>query len=280
MPMPSRPGERVTADAFAPGHVSGLPVPDLPEMDRLDRTVRALSAPARREILWLVWDHELPAGRIASVTGLAAATVSEHLASLMRAGLIEQRRDRNYRWYRARRDRLRGLQSLVMDEGVKWRPSGLADSTAHVNATIGSAVTATLDVGKSVEQAFDDFNDGERYGAWLGVPVSLVDGQFSCTMESGLVVRGTYEVVVRPRLIAMLWDFSPFEVPVPGSQLPAWLRFEPCPAGCRLTLYQPAPDDRAAGRLARIWSVVFGRFALAANDNCIAPADVGRQPPA
>src|SRR6185437_130271 len=71
-------------------------------MADLDAVLGALRAPARREILGLIWQRELPAGEIAAAFSLSAATISEHLAVLRRAGLIEMTRVGTSRRYRAR----------------------------------------------------------------------------------------------------------------------------------------------------------------------------------
>ena len=63
----------------------------------------ALASPIRREILWLVWDRELPAGEIAAAFEVTAPTISQHLAVLKAAGLVEMRVDGSFRRYRAQR---------------------------------------------------------------------------------------------------------------------------------------------------------------------------------
>src|SRR5438270_10849634 len=78
-------------------------------MADLDAVMRALSAPTRREILGLVWDRELPAGDIAAAFSLSAATISEHLAVLRDADLVEMARVGTSRRYRARQAALAGL---------------------------------------------------------------------------------------------------------------------------------------------------------------------------
>jgi DNA-binding transcriptional ArsR family regulator len=60
---------------------------------------KALADPTRREILHELGEGELAAGEIASRFDIAAPSVSRHLAILLGAGLIRQRRDGNRLFY-------------------------------------------------------------------------------------------------------------------------------------------------------------------------------------
>jgi DNA-binding transcriptional ArsR family regulator len=65
----------------------------------------ALASPRRREILRLVWDHELAAGSIhAAMPDVTFGAVSLQLRALIDAGLVEARAESRHRYYRARRE--------------------------------------------------------------------------------------------------------------------------------------------------------------------------------
>jgi DNA-binding transcriptional ArsR family regulator len=67
----------------------------------------ALASPRRREILRLVWTEERSAGDIhRAMPDVTFGAVSLQLASLLKAGLLETRAERQYRYYRARREAL------------------------------------------------------------------------------------------------------------------------------------------------------------------------------
>jgi DNA-binding transcriptional ArsR family regulator len=67
----------------------------------------AVASPRRQEILRLVWRQERSAGEIhAAMPEVSFGAVSLQLKALAQAGLIEQRREHRYRFYRARRDAL------------------------------------------------------------------------------------------------------------------------------------------------------------------------------
>lgn len=68
-------------------------------------TAKAVADPTRVRILKLLEGGELCVCQIATVLGLAAATVSKHLAALKTAGLAQSRRDGKWVHYRlAERD--------------------------------------------------------------------------------------------------------------------------------------------------------------------------------
>ena len=84
----------------------------------------AIASPRRREILRLVWDHELPAGAIrATMPDVTFGAVSLQLRTLADAGLVEVRIDGRHRFYRAQRAALgpaaEMLESLWDD--ALWR---------------------------------------------------------------------------------------------------------------------------------------------------------------
>lgn len=65
----------------------------------------AVASPRRREILRLVWDRELSSGEIhRQMPDITFGAVSLQLKRLAEAGLVEQRADSRYRYYRARRE--------------------------------------------------------------------------------------------------------------------------------------------------------------------------------
>ena len=75
-------------------------------------TFKALSDPARREILNLLKGGRLTAGEIAGRFDMTAATVSYHLSRLKNAGLIFESREKNYIYY--------SLNVSVLEEVLLW----------------------------------------------------------------------------------------------------------------------------------------------------------------
>ena len=78
----------------------------------LAETFKALSDPARREILELLKNGPLSAGEIAQNFDMTQATVSYHLKVLRKADLIREKRDRNFIFYE--------LNMTIVEELMAW----------------------------------------------------------------------------------------------------------------------------------------------------------------
>lgn len=79
----------------------------------IDLVARAIAETHRREILSLTRDGELSAGEIAANFKISRPAVSQHLAVLRGAGLLDERRDGTSRLYRARPEGLAGLRDFM-----------------------------------------------------------------------------------------------------------------------------------------------------------------------
>ena len=75
-------------------------------------TMKALSDPARREILNMLKSGRMTAGEIGSRFDMTGATVSYHLSQLKKAGLIFESREKNYIYY--------SLNASVLEEVLLW----------------------------------------------------------------------------------------------------------------------------------------------------------------
>ncbi|SDW56994.1 autorepressor SdpR family transcription factor [Streptococcus equinus] len=75
-------------------------------------TFKALSHPIRREILTLLKENSLTAGEITSHFDLAGATISHHLSILKKAGLVVEKREKNFIYYE--------LCTSVLEDIMTW----------------------------------------------------------------------------------------------------------------------------------------------------------------
>ena len=75
-------------------------------------TFKALSDPARRQILELLKKGPLSAGDIASHFDMTGATISYHLKILKQADLIFESREKNFIFYQ--------LNTTVLEEILLW----------------------------------------------------------------------------------------------------------------------------------------------------------------
>ncbi|MET0150749.1 MAG: metalloregulator ArsR/SmtB family transcription factor [Acidimicrobiales bacterium] len=222
------------------------------------RLLDALSSPVRREILWMVWDQELAVGDIAAAFDVTAPTISQHLTVLRGAGLVTMRAEGNFRRYRARQDAFRGFEALLSHTG-RWAPP---DRPADDGVTVveSDVVALHVEVDETPAVAFTGFVEPDVYSRWLGVPVTLTDGRFACETERGIRVRGIYDVVSPPTLLAMRWDFDAQDVPVPADLRTAYLRVLPTATGSRVDVHQFVNDDVEARDMRDAWTSVLTRF--------------------
>jgi DNA-binding transcriptional ArsR family regulator len=225
----------------------------------LQRMLRALASPVRREILWMLGDEERAAGDIAAAMRVTAPTVSQHLQVLREAGLVTMRVDGSFRRYRAQRDALSAVHRGLMVERGRWTP--VTDPTDDQVVTASAYVaTAAVEVDAPRDRVFAGFTDGELYSRWLGAPVRILDGRFAATLAWGTQVRGRYELVVAPELIVMFWDFGE-QVPVPGMERRGYARFTTTAGGgCRVQVDQLVDTPDQAAFMQRAWGFVLSRL--------------------
>ena len=98
-----------------------------PTLAPLVDTYKALAHPARLRILAMLRGGELCVCQVTAVLGLAASTVSAHLAELRRAGLVDEQKEG--RWVRYR------LREGAGDLGPLW-PRLDADPQARADAAL------------------------------------------------------------------------------------------------------------------------------------------------
>lgn len=78
----------------------------------MNETLKAISDPARRDILSMLKGGKKSAGEIAEEFNLTGATVSYHLSKLKSADLIAEEKYKNYIYYE--------LNTSVFEEVIKW----------------------------------------------------------------------------------------------------------------------------------------------------------------
>ena len=78
----------------------------------IKETFKALSDPARREILEMLKDGSMSAGDIAAHFDMTQATVSYHLSQLKKADLVFESKKKNFVFYQ--------LNASVFEEIMMW----------------------------------------------------------------------------------------------------------------------------------------------------------------
>src|SRR6202012_5032708 len=161
----------------------------------------------------------------------------------------------------ARQGTLRGLHAALESAG-KWVNADESPERAATRVRTMPVVVPSTDVETSQDVTFAAFTDPVVFSRWLGVPVTLEDGRFACTMEWGTSTRGRYEIVSPPELIALRWDFEDDNIPVPGGELTAYLRIRPAAGGgAHVEGHQLVDTPPQAEFMQGAWAVALGRLA-------------------
>ena len=227
----------------------------------IDKVMAALSSPVRREIVALIWDEELPAGAIAAAFEVTKPTISQHLAVLREAGLVTVTAAGTSQRYRARRQTLQGLHG-ALEDAVKWVPREVMPERALAETRRAQSVLIAVDVPTDPDATFEAFTDDRIYSRWLGGRVRIRNGRFAARMPWGIEVRGHYDLVCRPELIAMRWDFEQGNVPVPGGEHVGYLRVSRLGRrrGSHVEVHQMVDNDQQAEFMMSAWAGVLGRL--------------------
>ena len=106
-----------------------------------DEVLRAIDEPNRRTILQLVAHDEMGVGEIASHFAVTRPAISQHLAVLRDAGLVDERRAGVRRLYRARPEGFAELQAFLSSfwADALDRLKAQAEATALAEATAPTA---------------------------------------------------------------------------------------------------------------------------------------------
>ena len=95
-----------------------MPALQAPQLDRL---FAALADPTRRAIIErLLAAGELSVGDVAAPFAMSTPAISRHLQVLERAGLIERRIERQWRYVRLRADALMPVESWLSRQRRHW----------------------------------------------------------------------------------------------------------------------------------------------------------------
>lgn len=96
--------------------------------------LRTALEPRRLQILQLIWDRESSVSEIAAALPVSIAAVSQHLARLRAAGLVQVRAEGRHRFYRASSADL-GSLAIVLESFWSERLDGLAALARSMEAS-------------------------------------------------------------------------------------------------------------------------------------------------
>lgn len=177
------------------------------------------------------------------------------------AGLVVQRAEGTFRYYRAERAVLDALRPLLDVDGSRWEP---ADDLPERELTKSgrrmlSVTSARLPVPQG--DAFRGLTEAYLFTRWLGVDVTIEHGVLACEMEWGTKVRGRYEHLVEPELIHFSWDLADDAAPSPSQGLPAYVHITARGTrACEIEVRQVVDDEEQARFMSAAWGMVLGRM--------------------
>ena len=90
-------------------------MPPADDVRRAADSLRLLADPTRIKILWALLHGEESVACLAELVGAAPTAVSQHLAKLRLAGLVEGRREGTFVYYSAGSERVRTLLTEALD---------------------------------------------------------------------------------------------------------------------------------------------------------------------
>ncbi|NEE01962.1 ArsR/SmtB family transcription factor [Phytoactinopolyspora halotolerans] len=89
--------------------IADFQMPTADQVDGAARALRMLADPTRIKIMWALLQGESSVNCLAELVESAPSTVSQHLAKLRLAGLVESRRDGTFIYYHAADTHVRQL---------------------------------------------------------------------------------------------------------------------------------------------------------------------------
>jgi DNA-binding transcriptional ArsR family regulator len=88
--------------------------------ESIDRRLRALAEPVRRDIVARTMREELAVGELAADYPISFAAVQRHVAVLEDAGLVVKRPEHRHRYVRARPEALDEVQDALANLREQW----------------------------------------------------------------------------------------------------------------------------------------------------------------
>ena len=122
-------------------------MPDEEQIDLAVEVFRMLADATRVRLLWALMDAELSVGQLAAVTGKPATGVSQHLAKLRLARLVQTRRQGTQVFYRVDSDHIRQLVQDAVLHAEHVGPGVPAHHRADPGLT--SIPAAEVGIGRS-----------------------------------------------------------------------------------------------------------------------------------
>ena len=254
-------------------------------MDLNSAVLATLGSPRRREIVRLVWNEERSAGEIhRAMPDVTFGAVSLHLRTLTQTGLLEVRGDRQYRFYRARKeafgpvgqmlesmwdDALHRLKLSAELEASRRgpRPSCKKKETQERlkdgMPELTHLLERTLVIEAPRSTVFRFFTETGRWAAWWG-DGSTIDarpgGRVLIRYPNGVRVLGEVLEIVEPEHIVFTYGYESGKPIAPaGSRVT--IRLEAVESGTRLHLTHAFAEADVRDQHVQGWRFQLSLFA-------------------
>jgi DNA-binding transcriptional ArsR family regulator len=122
---PSRPGSEASADAVLPG-AGDVRLPGEEQLRVAAMGFALLADPSRLRVLWVLAHGDADVSTLAQQTGVRPSAVSQHLAKLRLAGLVQATRDGRRQVYAVRGGHVRRLVLEALDQ-AEHQVTGIPD---------------------------------------------------------------------------------------------------------------------------------------------------------
>ena len=183
-----------------------------------DQLLHAVLEPRRRTVLQLLADGPQPVGVLARHFSISRPAISQHLAVLKQAGIVEV--DPGSRAYRLRPEGVAAARRALGGLGAEL-PGDAGPAPSPAPAPDAAAVAVELDLTAPADAVFAAFTVPDRLTAWLGERAELdprPGGTFRLELGEGDVASGVYVHAEAPHRVAFTWgqEGAPGELG-PGS---------------------------------------------------------------
>jgi uncharacterized protein (TIGR03086 family) len=226
--------------------------------------VAVLAEPNRRRLLELLLGGERTVGELQSQFEVTRSAISQHLAVLADAGLVEGRKEGRFRYYRVIPQ---GLAALRASLDVFWANEleDLAAAGSSPNKGATMATEHSVLVALDADAVFALLTDPERLRRWQAVTARVdvrAGGEYRWTITPGHSAAGVVAEVEPGRRLVMTWGWEDADDLPPGSST-VTITLEPAEGGTLVRLVHDGLTEAQAAGHAQGWSHYLERLVTA-----------------
>jgi uncharacterized protein (TIGR03086 family) len=248
--------------------------------------VSVLAEPNRRRLLELLLEGEQSVSCLSAHFGVTRSAISQHLAVLSKAGLVEARADGRFRYYRVIPEGLAALQQAL---DVFWTKEleDLAAAGVPGQPVVPGQKGVIVVAEKSVlvpldpDQTFALLTEPERLRRWHTVTARIdvrAGGDYRWTVVPGHTAAGKVVEVEPGRRLVISWGWEGDDGLPPGAST-VTITLVPVEGGTVVRLVHEGLTEEQAAGLLQGWEHYLDRLVIAAEsgdagaDDWAAPPD-------